>query len=73
MKRRTIAVRLDDDLKSLLDLICRKSGRTSSEVVRDALRRYLACARFEELRRRIIPFAEARGILTDENVFKTLS
>jgi hypothetical protein len=37
------------------------------------LRRQLALRRFEELRRRVLPFAEARGYLTDEDVLQNLS
>jgi metal-responsive CopG/Arc/MetJ family transcriptional regulator len=73
MKGDTITVRLDDHLAPLLDEVCRRSGRTRSEVIREALRRHLAQLRFEQLRRRVMPFAEARGCLTDEDVFKTVS
>ena len=45
----------------------------ASEVARDALRRQLSILEFESLRRRIMPFAEARGFLTDEDVFESLS
>ena len=41
--------------------------------MREALRRHLARLRFEQLRRRVMPFAEARGYLTDEDVFDTMS
>ena len=44
-----------------------------SEVVRDAVRRQLALAEFQDLRRRVMPLAEARGYLTDEDVFKDVS
>ena len=73
MKQGAVTVRLDDDLEPLLDEICRRSGRTRSEVVREALRRHLAQLRFEQLRRRVMPFAEARGYLTDEDVFNNVS
>lgn len=73
MKGETVTVRLDDDVKPILDEVCRRSGRTRSEVMREALRRHLAQLRFEHLRRRIMPFAEARGYLTDEDVFKDVS
>ena len=73
MKNNTITVRLDDDLGPMLDEVCRQSHRTRSEVVRDALKRHLAVARFEQLRRQVMPFAEARGFLTDEDVFKVVS
>jgi hypothetical protein len=38
-----------------------------------ALRRQLALLQFEEARRQIVPFAEARGLLTDEDVFGAVS
>jgi hypothetical protein len=46
---------------------------TRSEFVREALRRQLALSEFEGLRRRIMPFAEAQGYLTDEDVFRDVS
>lgn len=73
MKSDTITVRFDDDLAALLEEVCRSSGRTRSEVMREALRRHLAQLRFEQLRRRVMPFAEARGYLTDEDVFNQVS
>jgi hypothetical protein len=42
-------------------------------VVRDAVRRQLALAQFQDLRRRTMPLAEARGYLTDEDVFRDVS
>jgi predicted transcriptional regulator len=73
MKQGAVTVRLDDDLEPLLDEVCRRSGRTRSEVIREALRRHLAQLRFEQLRRRVMPFAEARGYMTDEDVFNKVS
>jgi len=71
--KNSITIRLDDGLGKLLEQTCRRSGRTRSEVVRDALRRQLAILRFEDLRRRAMPFAEAAGYLTDEDVFRDVS
>lgn len=73
MKTAAVTIRLDPSLEELLDEVCRDTGRSRSEVVRDALRRQLTLQRFEEARRRIVPFAEAQGILTDEDVFKIVS
>jgi metal-responsive CopG/Arc/MetJ family transcriptional regulator len=73
MKGSTITVRLDDDLLPILDEVRKRSGQTRSEVIREALKRHLALRRFEQLRRRAMPFAEARGYLTDEDVFKVVS
>ncbi|MGE3842905.1 MAG: ribbon-helix-helix protein, CopG family [Vicinamibacterales bacterium] len=55
------------------DALCRRTGRTRSDVVRDALHSQLSLMRFEELRRRTAPFAEARGYLTDDDVARVVS
>jgi hypothetical protein len=41
--------------------------------VREALKRYLAIYRFRKLRNMVLPFAEAQGILSDEDVFSMIS
>ena len=68
-----VTIRLDDDLENLLRQVCRDTGRTRSEIVRDALRRQLQLQRFERLRRLTLPFAEARAYLTDEDVARDFS
>lgn len=73
MKTSAVTIRLDTDLERLLDKVCKQSGRTRSDIVRDALKRQLSILRFEQLRRQVLPFAEARGYLTDEEVFRDIS
>ena len=69
----TLTIRLDAKLEEALDRIAKSSGRTKSELAREALRRQVAVARFRELRKKTLPFAEAQGLVTDEDVFRTLS
>jgi predicted transcriptional regulator len=73
MKTTTLTIRLNDDLNELLTKAARQSGRNRSEIAREALRRQLRISQFESLRRRMMPFAEARGYLTDEDVFRDIS
>lgn len=68
-----VTIRLDRKLADRLTRISKRLGRTRSDVVRDALRRQLALLQFEELRKRLAPFAEAQGYLTDEDVFRDVS
>ncbi len=68
-----VTVRLDRELARRLDRMSKRLGRSRSDVVRDALRRQLSLLQFEEVRRRIAPFAEAAGYLTDEDVFRDVS
>jgi predicted transcriptional regulator len=73
MKSSALTIRLDRELERQLKRVSALTGRTRSELVRDALRRQLALVQFEEIRRRVVPFAEARGYLTDEDVFRVVS
>jgi predicted transcriptional regulator len=71
--RSVVTIRLDPELERLLDRLCRQTGRSRSDLVREALRRQLSLLRFEQLRRQTLPFAEARGYLTDEDVARDVS
>ena len=73
MKTATVTIRLDAKLQKELDQLSRRLGRSRSDLVRDALRRQLALAQFERIRRDALPAAEARGFLTDEDVFAAVS
>ncbi|MGF1655635.1 MAG: hypothetical protein ACFCU3_01510 [Verrucomicrobiales bacterium] len=64
-----LTIRLDDDLQSLLDRACHIAGCTRSDLAREALRRQLTIASFDELRRQVMPPAAEKGILTDEDLF----
>ncbi len=69
----TLTIRLDKDLERLLDRLCKRTGQSRSDLVRQAVRREVSLRRFEDVRRRVMPFAEARGYLTDEDVFREIS
>ena len=73
MKTATLSIRLDADLDRLLGKVSRQAGRSRSEVAREALRRQLRLTQFEAVRRRMMPFAEARGFLTDDDIFAQVS
>jgi len=73
MKSCWLTIRLDKDLDRLLAKASRQSGKSRSEIAREALRRQLRVSQFEAMRARIMPFAEARGYLTDEDVFRDVS
>jgi len=68
-----LSIRIPEELKKELREFCEQQDRPVSEVVRDSLRRYLAVEQFRALRRKTLPFAEAQGILTDEDVFRIVS
>ncbi len=69
----TLTIRLDPKLEKALDKIAKSSGRTKNEIAREALRRQVAVARFLGLRKKTLPFAQAQGLVTDDDVFRALS
>ncbi len=69
----TITIRLPEELKSELEDISEMEQTPLSDIVRESIRRYVAIYRFRRLRGKVLPFAEAEGLLTDEDVFKALS
>jgi predicted transcriptional regulator len=69
----TLTIRLDPKLEKALERVARSTGRTKGEIAREALRRQVAVARLREFRRNTLPFAEAQGLLTDEDVFRRLA
>jgi len=69
----TLTIRLPEALKTDLDDISKVENKAVSDIVRESLRRYIAIEKFRSVRRKILPFAEAQGLLTDEDIFKALS
>ncbi|MBA3562534.1 MAG: CopG family transcriptional regulator [Gammaproteobacteria bacterium] len=69
----TVTVRLDVKLDRMLRKLCKQTGRSRSEIVRDALRRQMTIEFYEHLRSKVLPFAEAKGYLIDEDVFRDVS
>ena len=69
----SLTIRLDDKLAKKLDHVAEHTGRTKSDVIRDALRRQLAIAILDEVREELVPLAEKHGWYTDEDVFRDVS
>jgi len=69
----TLSVRISDSMRTQLLEISRTEEKSIGDLVRESLRRYITVQRFRRLRNKVLPFAEAQGILTDEDVFKQLS
>lgn len=73
MNTRSLTIRLDEPLEQELERACTATGRSRGDIVRDALRRQLQLMRFERLRANTLPFGEAAGFLTDDDVFAAIS
>jgi predicted transcriptional regulator len=69
----TLTIRLPDDLKNDLQKLSEELSKPVSDIVRESIRRYVALEKFRALRKKTLPFAEAQGYLTDEDVFQAIS
>lgn len=69
----TLAIRITSDLKRQLDDLSRRTHRSSSELVRESIRRFIASEQIAAVRKMTMPLAEAQGFVTDEDVFKAVS
>jgi predicted transcriptional regulator len=73
MKNSALTIRLPKEIKKELENLAKEEKTHISELIRESLDHFLAVRRFRQLRRKTLPFAEAQGLLTDEDVFKIIS
>lgn len=71
--RVTLTVSLPEDLNRSLSSLVKKTGKSRSQVLQDALRRQIAIERFRSLRDRLVPKAARAGFHADEDVFRAIS
>ncbi len=71
--KQTLTIRIPDDLRQELEKISDSEAKPLSDLVRESLQRYISIYRFRLLRKKALPFAEAQGFLTDEDVFRAIS
>jgi predicted transcriptional regulator len=69
----TLTIRLPDDLRDDLQRLSEEQSKPVSDIVRESIRRYVAVEKFRSLRKKALPFAEAQGYLTDEDIFDAIS
>lgn len=69
----TLTLRIDERMEAELNRLADAAHRSKSELAREMLRRQIAIRRFQALRAKAIPYAEAAGYLTDEDVFRDVS
>ena len=69
---KTLNIRIPNDIRMQLMALGKEEKKPLSDLVRESLREFLVIRRFRRLRGKVLPFAEAQGLLTDEDVFKSL-
>lgn len=68
----TLTIRIPPRLRADLRNLSHDEHLPMSDLVRESLRRYVAVRRFRRLRARAVPYAQAKGLYTDEDIFNAL-
>jgi len=69
----TVTIRIPKELLAQLQKLCDQQHRSTSDVIRESLRRYIDAEQLRLIREMTHPQAEARGFLTDDDIFKVVS
>ena len=67
-----LSVRVSPEMLKRLRRLSKGANKPVSDLVRESIQRYVSILEFRSLRKRALPFAEASGFLTDEDIFKAL-
>ncbi|PKQ28182.1 MAG: hypothetical protein CVT63_04060 [Candidatus Anoxymicrobium japonicum] len=71
--RESVSISLPPRLKKKLDQLVKENQVNRSDIAREALNEYFARKDLERIRQKMVPLAEARGVFTDEDVFREVS
>ena len=71
--RESVSISLPPWLKERLDQSVNGDQMNRSDIVREALKEYFTRKDLERIRQSMVPLAEARGIFTDDDVFREVS
>jgi len=69
----TLTVRLSENETRGLDTLCARSGKSRSEVVREALRTHRLREALRQSQAQLAPLARAAGWLTEDDVLRDVS
>lgn len=68
-----LTLRIDDKLDQQLNELSKATGKSRSDIAREAIKSQVFLTRLEVLRAKGVPMAQAQGILTDADVFALVS
>ena len=71
--RTVLSVSLPEKISYELEKYAKSTGRSKSDIVKESISLYLWESRFQKLQRRVSSKAKRSGIVSEEDVFKTIS
>ncbi len=71
--RTVLSVSLPEKTSSELEKFARSTGRSKSDIVKESINLYLWEAQFRKMQKRLSAKAKKRGVVTEDEVFKSIS
>jgi len=68
-----MTVRIDKEVKSMLDSFSKRSKTGKNEIINRALRHYIYIQEVNDTRKGLRPYAEAQGFYNEDDVFDSIS
>jgi predicted transcriptional regulator len=71
--RSVLSVSLPQKISSELEALAKSTGRTKSDIVKESVSLYLWETQFRRAQKKLIGRAKKKGIVSEEDVFRTVS
>ena len=71
--RTVLSVSLPQALANELNRLATATGRSKSDIVKESVSQYIWEVRFRAVRRRLIRRVKRAGVVTEDDVFRTIS
>ena len=71
--REILSISIDSQLKNKVEIAAKKFNISKSELVKNAIKKYILHQELDNLRETLIPHAERSGFFTDEDIFNEFS
>ena len=71
--RSVVSISLPEKISQELDRFAKSTGRNKSDIVKESISLYLWESRFKEAKKRLSARAKKAGIVSEEDVFRSVS
>ena len=71
--KEVFSIRLTGFERKELSVISAEDNMPIGQLIRESIDRFIAVKRFRQLKKKAMPYAQARGIYTDEDAMATIS
>ena len=71
--RTVLSVSLPDTMAAELESLAKQTGRNKSDIVKESLGVFLWETKFRTIKKRLAPKAKSAGVISEEDILRTVS